>query len=191
VKDPWEEILAANVAHIHKTADGYECAASAELLEHVLGVARGLQNSGHSRRLAQSMKHVGWMISRVTIHGKQVRGYIRPAVPTSGADIRGLMLLDTLRAIDEAIPRLSLEQNSPGYAGPAIAQAIAPHLGRIAPHLRKAEVGAQGAAMLQRLLNAGLVHSTGRHLALTPAGRNVLAGRPRQTDQIAARGLHS
>jgi predicted P-loop ATPase len=184
VKDPWEEILAANTAHIHNNGDGYECAASAELLEHVLTIPRWQQNSSHTRRLALSMKHIGWMTNRsgrVTIDGKQVRGYIRPAVPTSGANFQGLMIRDALRAIDTADPPLSPD------AGPAIGKVIAPHLGRVAPHLGQKDVEAQGAAMLQHLLNARLVQveeikvsSRGpweenpKYLILTAAGKKTL-----------------
>jgi predicted P-loop ATPase len=171
VKHPWEDILAANIASIRDTGDGFERIASADILEHVLAIPRGQQNPSHGRTLAQVMKRIGWMTNpsgRVMINGEQVRGYIRPAVPTSGADVRGLMFLDALRTIDRAW--LSL-----GTAGPEIVQAIAPHLGRIAPHLDKKDVEAQGAALLQRLRNAGWVEVVAKQLVLTAAGKEKLA----------------
>jgi predicted P-loop ATPase len=181
VKHPWEDILAANKAYIHDTADGYERIASADILEHVLGIPRGLQNPSHGRSLSHIMKRIGWMTNpsgKVMINGTQMRGYIRPAVPASGADVRGLMLMDALRAIDRAIPGLSPDNNSPGYGGLAIAQAIAPHLGTIAPHLSKNDVEAQGAALLQRLRNEGLVEVVAKQLILTAAGKAKLATCP-------------
>jgi predicted P-loop ATPase len=82
VADPWEDILTHMPDHIHKSGDGYERVASADVLTRVLDIPKAQQTSAHGQRLAHAMKHVGWNRNRggrVTIDGVAVRGYIRPA----------------------------------------------------------------------------------------------------------------
>jgi hypothetical protein len=92
VMDPWEDLVASIpdtlatpagiVTIIHKSGDGYERVASADLLTHVLQVPKAQQNSGHGQRLARVMEHTGWNrnpTGRVTIGGVVVRGYLRPS----------------------------------------------------------------------------------------------------------------
>ena len=105
-KDPWEDIVANIPSHvwdrehgryefvkegqaelgaikiIHKESDR-ELVASADLLKYVLSIPIAQQHSGHSRRLATVMRLAGWERSnseKVTINGKQVRGYFRTII---------------------------------------------------------------------------------------------------------------
>ena len=67
---------------IHKESDR-ELVASADLLKYVLSIPIAQQHTGHSRRLATVMKLAGWERNnseKVTINGKQVRGYFRPII---------------------------------------------------------------------------------------------------------------
>jgi hypothetical protein len=173
VKRPWEDIIAAHKGtEIVKTADGYECIASTVILENILQIPRGQQNPSHGRTLAQVMKRLGWATpssGRVTIHGAQMRGYIRAAVPGTGADVQGLMFWDALRAIDEAIPGLSSDN-----AGDAVARAIAPHLRTIAPRTSDKDLMAHGASWVKRLCNEGWVEAVAKRLILTPAGKEKI-----------------
>ncbi|HUZ32122.1 MAG TPA: VapE domain-containing protein [Xanthobacteraceae bacterium] len=81
VTDPWEDVLTSlGPLVLHKSGDGYERVASADLLEHVLEIPRAQQTSAHGQRLAHAMERLGWTRNkggRVTIDGKPVRGYIR------------------------------------------------------------------------------------------------------------------
>jgi predicted P-loop ATPase len=96
VVDPWEDVLAnmpdsveaakdgmmKTVTVVHKSDDGYERVASADVLTHVLQIPTAQQTSVHGQRLALAMEHAGWSRNpsgRVTIGGKPVRGYVRPA----------------------------------------------------------------------------------------------------------------
>jgi predicted P-loop ATPase len=85
--DPWEDILTRMPdGLVHKSGDGYERVASADVLTRVLDIPKAQQTSAHAQRLALAMERVGWSRNpggRVTIDGKPVRGYIRPATPTS------------------------------------------------------------------------------------------------------------
>jgi predicted P-loop ATPase len=101
VKHPWEDILAnmpddvkrdidlpdsmtSRYQIIHRSDDGLghmiEQVASADLLTYVLRIPVGQQRRDHSMQLATTMKLLGWDrpdSQRVTIDGKQVRGYAR------------------------------------------------------------------------------------------------------------------
>jgi predicted P-loop ATPase len=85
--DPWEDILVNmpdNV--IHKSGDGYERVASADVLSLVLNIPEAQQTSTHGQRLAHAMERVGWdrpQSRRVSINGAPVRGYIRREQPPS------------------------------------------------------------------------------------------------------------
>jgi hypothetical protein len=96
VVDPWEDVLAnmpdsveagkdgmiKTMTIVHKSDDGYERVASADVLTHVLQIPTAQQTSTHAQRLALAMEHAGWSrnpTGRVTVGGKPVRGYIRPA----------------------------------------------------------------------------------------------------------------
>jgi hypothetical protein len=92
--DPWEDILACMPnSIIHKSDDGFERVASAEILKQVLEIPAAQQNPAHWQRLAHVMKHIGWGRNdggRVTINGTPVRGYIRPScVPIGPACTNG------------------------------------------------------------------------------------------------------
>jgi predicted P-loop ATPase len=109
-KDPWEDIVADIPSHvcedtyrhyrfvykkegepeldefdtqiIYKEPDR-ELVASTDLLTRVLNIPVAQQHRGHRRRLATVMKLAGWERSdseKVTINGKQVRGYFRPTI---------------------------------------------------------------------------------------------------------------
>ena len=95
VADAWEDLLdrmpdsakvqdgkydTRNVTIIHKSGDGYERVASADVLTYLLEVPKAQQTSAHAQRLAHAMSHIGWDRNaggRVTINGVPVRGYIR------------------------------------------------------------------------------------------------------------------
>jgi predicted P-loop ATPase len=101
VKHPWEDILAeipdvidegtdfntgvvSSYKIVHRYDDGagfmHEEVASADLLKHVLGIPVGVQHRGHEMQLSTTMKLLGWErpeSKKVTINGKQVRGYYR------------------------------------------------------------------------------------------------------------------
>ena len=94
VADPWEDLLNfMSALVVHKSGDGHERVASADVLFHVLQIPRAQQTSGHAQRLANAMEHAGWkrnQSGRVMIDGKPVRGYIRPAYgPTGVASATG------------------------------------------------------------------------------------------------------
>jgi predicted P-loop ATPase len=86
--DPWEDILANMPDHVvHKSADGTERVASADVLSLVLDIPRAQQTSAHGQRLALAMKHAGWTrnpAGRVMINGQPVRGYLRSAYGATG-----------------------------------------------------------------------------------------------------------
>ena len=97
--DPWEEILAdipdyvwigeppepgaedkrsrRQVVHV---VDERRQVASADLLTHVLRIPIAQQETRHSMRLALVMKQLGWerTSNKVTVDGRQVRGFYRP-----------------------------------------------------------------------------------------------------------------
>jgi len=94
VTDPWEDLLANIpdrvdiskdettdfVTIVHRSNDGSERVASADLLTYVLNVQKAQQSSFHSQRLAHAMKRLGWTRNpsgQVTINGVSVRRYIR------------------------------------------------------------------------------------------------------------------
>jgi predicted P-loop ATPase len=81
VADPWEDLLnPIPELIVHKSGDGCERVASADVLTQVLQIPAAQQTSAHGQRLARVMEHVGWDRNpggRVTIDGKPVRGYIR------------------------------------------------------------------------------------------------------------------
>ena len=95
-KDPWEDVVAdlpknistnasinaspQTIQIIHEDNGGKELVATADLLQHVLSIPIGQQTSSHGMRLATVMKLAGWErgpSGRVSINGKQVRGYFR------------------------------------------------------------------------------------------------------------------
>jgi predicted P-loop ATPase len=104
VKDPWEDFVDCmpatkvtpydgSVTIIHKSGDGFERVASADILTHVLQIPKAQQTSAHSQRLAHAIKRVGWdrnRSGRVTINGVPVRGYIRPAFVSSPSAGQGV-----------------------------------------------------------------------------------------------------
>jgi hypothetical protein len=98
VMDPWEDLLAnipdavatptGLVTIVHRTGDGYERVASADLLTYVLQIPKAQQTPAHGQRLARVMEHVRWdrnPTGRVTIAGVPVRGYLRLSIGSSTA----------------------------------------------------------------------------------------------------------
>jgi predicted P-loop ATPase len=91
VADPWEDVLEDKLLYetapggiFHKSDDGYERVASADVLKWVLEIPRAQQTSAHGQRLALAMKRIGWdrpPTGRVTINGVPVRGYVRRSPP--------------------------------------------------------------------------------------------------------------
>ena len=93
VKHPWEDILAGMTEVPDKTSpiagvryvdnavvhvvDGEEPVVTAAIFEHVLKIPNGQLNNGHSKTMAEIMRRLGWEDDRVTIEGKQMRGYRR------------------------------------------------------------------------------------------------------------------
>ena len=107
-KDPWEDIVAdipqsttrgAADNHTERTVQliycdddladvtGYkkEKVASADLLQHLLNIPIAQQKTEHTMRLSTVMRRAGWTrdSNKVTINGKQVRGYWRWADATT------------------------------------------------------------------------------------------------------------
>jgi hypothetical protein len=71
--------MAGCIPLIHRDGDR-DVIATKDVLEIVLGIPAGQQNNSHGMRLANAMKNAGWertASGRVTIGGKQVRGYFR------------------------------------------------------------------------------------------------------------------
>jgi hypothetical protein len=70
---------------LHKEGDDREVVASADVLTYVLGVPIERQKTFDSMRLANIMKRAGWErgSGKVTINGKQVRGYFRWVSPSN------------------------------------------------------------------------------------------------------------
>jgi predicted P-loop ATPase len=84
VADPWEDLLIYMPENIiHRSGDGNERVASADVLTVVLQIPRAQQTSAHGQRLAKAMEHAGdWKRNKsgnVTIGGVPVRGYVRPS----------------------------------------------------------------------------------------------------------------
>ena len=102
VADPWEDLLdpmpetkedqySTRRTIVHKSDDGYERVASADVLTYILQIPKAQQSSAHGQRLAPAMERVGWDRNaggRVTINGVAVRGYIRKQHET--ATIKGV-----------------------------------------------------------------------------------------------------
>jgi predicted P-loop ATPase len=88
-KDPWDDLLdemtyagitTLNSAVIH-LVDGQERVATSDLMENVLQIHPSQQTTGYAMRLKNAMKRLGWQRdgeNKITIDGKQVRGYFRP-----------------------------------------------------------------------------------------------------------------
>ena len=85
IPDPWEDILADMPSKvIHKSDDGFERVASADVLLNVLLILAERQTSGHGQRLSLVMKQLGWERNEsglVTINGHVRRGYVRRSPP--------------------------------------------------------------------------------------------------------------
>jgi hypothetical protein len=68
-------------ARIIHVVDDQERVATSDLLTDLLRIPNGQRNRGHSMRLANAMKRLGWERppddKKITIEGKQVRGYFR------------------------------------------------------------------------------------------------------------------
>ena len=54
-----DRYLTRTVTIIHKSGDGYERVASADVLTYVLDTPKAQQTSAHGQRLAHAMKHIG------------------------------------------------------------------------------------------------------------------------------------
>jgi len=95
-KDPWEDLIAA-IGHkvwgttIIHVVDNQERVATSDLMEHVLKIPEGQQNRSHAMRLADVMKKLGWRRdgggNKITIGGKQVRGYFKPIGKTPTEEV--------------------------------------------------------------------------------------------------------
>jgi predicted P-loop ATPase len=85
IKDPWEDILSdlatdGFAKEYVCTEDGEERVKSSDLLTYVLRIPEAQQHKGHSMRLVKPMLVNGWLRkngNKITINGKQVRGYYR------------------------------------------------------------------------------------------------------------------
>jgi predicted P-loop ATPase len=104
LRDPWEDVIenmpvsvevregnsttTQEVPIIHQS-DGKELVSSANVLLHVLKLPTGQQHQEHGKRLARVMKQCGWQTpksGRVSISGKQCRGYWRDAPPAAAPE---------------------------------------------------------------------------------------------------------
>jgi len=104
-KDAWEDVLAVIPTEVEIDKGGYygntkmqpildliedqERVASADLLLYVLKIPIGQQGPAHTMRLSTAMKHLGWErgSNKITVRGKQVRGYFRAVTGEQGAAI--------------------------------------------------------------------------------------------------------
>src|SRR6516164_8675900 len=99
VTDPWEDVLRdiPEVAVVREYKDGFwrekdeqiihrgdgageDRVAAADILEYLLKIPPGTQQTGHSMRLYTVMRKLGWerpINGNVTIGGKRVKGYFR------------------------------------------------------------------------------------------------------------------
>jgi predicted P-loop ATPase len=90
IADPWEDILdrmpdtvsdgVQTVTVIHKSSNGLQRVASADVLLHVLKIPAAQQTTSYGQRLSLAMANIGWERNKsglVTINGRPVRGYIR------------------------------------------------------------------------------------------------------------------
>jgi len=99
VTDPWEDVLRdiPEVAVVREYKDGFwrekdeqiihrgdgageDRVAAADILEYLLKIPPGTQQTGHSMRLSTVMRKLGWerpINGNVTIGGKRVKGYFR------------------------------------------------------------------------------------------------------------------
>jgi hypothetical protein len=72
--------LGGEMSDIH-LVDGQERVATSDLMENVLQIHPSQQTTGYAMRLKNAMKRLGWQRdgeNKITINGKQVRGYYRP-----------------------------------------------------------------------------------------------------------------
>jgi predicted P-loop ATPase len=92
VKDPWEALLGdlAAVAStgptagfgyigngiVHRVGDELRVS-TAVIFEHFLKIPSGQLHNGHSKRLANTMRKLGWVNGVFKIEGKLVKGYLR------------------------------------------------------------------------------------------------------------------
>jgi hypothetical protein len=100
IADTWENVIENMPAFVterdglHSTkeiqiiyqSEGKELVRSADVLVHVLKVQTGQQHQEHGKRLARAMKRCGWQTfqsGRVSIEGKQYRGYWRDPPPVT------------------------------------------------------------------------------------------------------------
>jgi predicted P-loop ATPase len=109
VADPWEDILTHMSNHdhlIHRSGDGYERVASADVLTRVLDIPKAQQTSAHGQRLANAMKHAGWDRNpggRVTIDGNPMRGYIRRATTAASTNCSAVTEVEEVDERDDEI----------------------------------------------------------------------------------------
>jgi len=93
IPDPWEDLIENMPASVtigsylqekdvqiiyQDTLEGKELVRSADVLAYVLQVPTGHQHPEQGKRLVRAMKRFGWRPGRVSILGRQCRGYWRP-----------------------------------------------------------------------------------------------------------------
>jgi predicted P-loop ATPase len=86
VRDAWEDTIAESEMLLFHTVivAGEERIATAHLMEDVLKIPAAQQNTSHTMRLANCMKHLGWKRNgngNITIGQRSMKGYWRPAQP--------------------------------------------------------------------------------------------------------------
>jgi hypothetical protein len=99
ISDPWEDVLRdmPKAAVIREFKDGFhrekevqiihrddeadeDRVAAPDVLEYLLKIAPGAQQTGHAMRLSAVMRKLGWerpVNGNVTVGGKRVKGYLR------------------------------------------------------------------------------------------------------------------
>ena len=123
VPDPWEDLV-INMPEsiIHRSGDGNERVASADVLAVVLQIPRAQQNSAHGQRLAKAMEHAGdWKRNKsgnVSIGGgSPVRGYVRPIFRQNMAQARARVPFDVAKRKCETAMGVDEPPSPPVHTG--------------------------------------------------------------------------
>ncbi len=156
IVDPWEDLI-ENMPAFGKVREGsyleedvqiiyqshgMELVRSADVLVHVLKVPIGQQHAGHGKRLAQVMRRCsGWQSAksgRVSILGKQCRGYWRPlGLPAASSVLAGPQPV-AAASIVPAGPQ-PMEQTAEDVGMPDEADAAREALAQLVLPLRRAQ----------------------------------------------------
>ena len=167
--DPWEDVIENMPASVKVREGPYyserdvqiiyqdvsqakELVRSADVLVHVLKVPTGQQHSEHGKRLARVMKRSGvWKTSksgRVSILGKQCRGYWRPL---------GLAAASPVLAGPQPVHQVAAASITPGGPLPVQQTAEDAIIARVLEEAQVLEAGAGNKALAQALAQVQMI----------------------------------